>query len=221
MPGSDFIRLVFSKRTCYRVYAILALLTRLLIRVIAWVLEVHLDLDSHTKLSIRAETDQEVVACTGVRALGKVGHHGRRASLLRWSLSQTLPAPCSFLPGHRLDVSYACFNSLSGLSYDISTTIRDSSPRILQDKCMPRQQLLQVGMDHQHIRLCCKPGKPLLSSVSLSAKLIRLVLACTPTTISKSLLTAVDAGWRVSGNTKHSCACCQRTHIHNCRICCA
>ena len=40
MPGSDFIRLVFSKHTCDRVYAIFALLTRLVFRLIAWVLKV-------------------------------------------------------------------------------------------------------------------------------------------------------------------------------------
>ena len=47
MPGSDFVRLVFSKRTCYRVYAVFALLTRLLFRLIVWVLEVGSDLDAH------------------------------------------------------------------------------------------------------------------------------------------------------------------------------
>ena len=33
-------RLVFSKRTCHRVYAIAVLLTRLVVRLILWVLEV-------------------------------------------------------------------------------------------------------------------------------------------------------------------------------------
>ena len=66
MPVSDFIRLVFSKRTCYRVYAILALLTRLLFRLVAWVLGVGIDLDAQLAVSICAYTDQDDVACTGV-----------------------------------------------------------------------------------------------------------------------------------------------------------
>ena len=82
MPGSDFIRLVFSKHTCYRVYAILALLTRLSFRLVAWVLEVGSDLNVQPAVSTCAITAQEGVACTGVRALGKVGHHGRCASIL-------------------------------------------------------------------------------------------------------------------------------------------
>ena len=40
MPGLDILRFVCSRRACYRVYAILAVLTRLLIRLVAWVLEV-------------------------------------------------------------------------------------------------------------------------------------------------------------------------------------
>ncbi|KAL3160613.1 hypothetical protein ABBQ32_010543 [Trebouxia sp. C0010 RCD-2024] len=39
MPRLHILRLVCSKHTCYRVYAILAFLTRLLIRLVAWVLE--------------------------------------------------------------------------------------------------------------------------------------------------------------------------------------
>lgn len=48
MPGWDIVRLACSKRPCYRVYAILALQIRVLIRLVAWVLEVMLDLDGYS-----------------------------------------------------------------------------------------------------------------------------------------------------------------------------
>lgn len=63
MPGLDIIRFVFSKRTCYRVYAILALLTRLLIRLLTWVLEVSVGPEVTIRLlSIHANSDQDMLA---------------------------------------------------------------------------------------------------------------------------------------------------------------
>ena len=60
-------------------------------------------------------------------------------------------------------------NSFPVSRYDISTAVPDSSPGVLQDMFMPRQQLLQVDVGHQQQHLCSKPGKPLSCQLSSTA----------------------------------------------------